>query len=271
MGGYVFIRYMKQDKNFADQLAADLQSAGVEVWGVQSIEAGQDWGKALKNAIADAEVFIFVSSRYAAESKLIGEDLRLALDNNIPVIPVVLDFPGFRHMPRPLYGIDWVDFRKDREKAFQLLLERIPSAARQTQPITAKTTQSRGYVFISYAEEDTAFVLQLRQFLRERGYSYWDYQESNRDYHNQLFLELEDVIREAAATLSVLSPDWRASVWAPKEYMFSQQVETPVFLLQAREMEPTLLTMGVPYIDFVQDVAKGFERLEVELKRKGLL
>ena len=151
------------------------------------------------------------------------------------------------------------------------MLARLPDSVQQNRPVKPEKPKSKGYIFISYAEEDTEFVTALRQFLKERGYGYWDYQDSDRDYHTQLALELEDVIQNASATLSVLSPDWKRSTWAAKEYLFSEQVGTPVFLLMAREMGATLVTAGVPYIDFVHNSEKGFEKLDKELRRKGLI
>ncbi len=270
--GYVFIRYVKQDKAFVDQLSVDLQAAGVEIWNpAQNILPGQEWGDAMRDAIQGADALLYFSSQHAARSPLMARDLEIALQNNVPVLPIFQDYRGFQGMPKALYGILWIDFRKDYQMELAQLIERIPASAQRNQPITPRAEQSKGYVFISYAEEDTDFVEHLRQFLEDRDYSYWDYQESERDYHNQLFLELEEVIRNAAATLSVLSPDWKLSDWATKEFLFSREVDTPVFLLQARTMEPTLLTTGVPYIDFVHDVTMGFQKLEAELVRKGLL
>lgn len=78
------------------------------------------------------------------------------------------------------------------------------------------------------------------------------------------------MIQEAAATLSILSPSWKRSEWAVKEYMFSSEVGTPVFLLRAKKIGPTLVIAGVPYIDFVQDRVSGFKKLDRELNRKGL-
>jgi hypothetical protein len=123
---------------------------------------------------------------------------------------------------------------------------------------------------LSYCDADTDFVSELREFLLMRGYAYWDYAESDRDYQAQLFLELEHVIQDAAATLSILSPSWKHSEWAVKEYIFSTEIGTPVFLLHAKRIGPTLVIAGVPYIDFVGSRPSGFKKLEHELNRKGL-
>ena len=114
------------------------------------------------------------------------------------------------------------------------------------------------------------FAFSLKGFLKEHGYAYWDYEESDRDYNSQLFLELEGVIIEASATLSILSEAWKHSEWAVKEFFFSQEVETPVFLLKAKELGPTLAIAGMTYIDFTKDSVFGFRKLDKELKRKKL-
>jgi hypothetical protein len=48
--------------------------------------------------------------------------------------------------------------------------------------------------------------------------------------HSQLFLELESVIREASATLCVLSETWKRSQWTVKEFFFSTDVSAPIEL-----------------------------------------
>ena len=151
------------------------------------------------------------------------------------------------------------------------------------------------YVYVNYARHDVSFVSKLTDdlrrhgietwrdlkqiepgvdwvdaFLAERKYAYWDYNESDRDYHTQLFTELESVIIEASATLSIISPEWKRSTWTIKEYLFSEEVDVPVFLLRAKAMPPTLAIAGVPYIDFVRDRGDGLRQLDRELRRAGL-
>jgi len=96
------------------------------------------------------------------------------------------------------------------------------------------------------------------------------YPASERNYHTQFVRELESVIIDAAATLCILSEAWKNSQWTIREYFFSEEVGIPVFLLRAKEMKPSLAVAGAPYIDFVANVIRGFERLDRELKRKGL-
>ena len=157
------------------------------------------------------------------------------------------------------------------------LLSRISLANQLTSGLNWSTRSSsteiyktKGYLFLSYAEEDGDFLEELRNFLKKHKYAYWDYEESDRDYNAQLFLEIEGVIRDAAATLSILSPAWKKSQWTVKEYLFSEEVDTPVFLLKTKELGPTLVIAGMPYISFLKDRKCGFTKLAKELHRKGL-
>lgn len=234
---------------------------------------GEAWALSIGLAINQAAFVIFVASHNSDASVRVANELEYAREISKPILPILIDKDGREAIVRRLPDFEWIDFCDDSgyEDAFRLLLGHLPKSLYQRQPLPQQKPKSKGYVFISYVEEDSNFVKHLREFLKERGYGYWDYQDSDRDYHTQLSLELEEVIRGAAATLSVLSPDWKKSKWTAKEFLFSEQVNTPVFLLMAREMEPTLVTSGIPYIDFTRDEKQGFDKLDKELRRKGLI
>lgn len=267
--GYVFISSSSKDKDFVARLSTDLAQVGIDVWrDVEYIAPGMSWEEGIKKALAEADAVLFVVSIHSVASAWAIIELELALANeSARVIPLVIDDA---ELPVPLLSIVYVDMRRDYKDALQQLITALPDSVRQTGPIAKGGPQTKGYVFISYAEEDSDIVAELRDFMKDRGYAYWDYQESDRDYHSQMFLELEGVIQDAAATLSLLSPDWKKSQWAVKEYLFSEDVGTPVFLLMVREMGPTLVTAGIPYIDFTRSHEEGFAKLDRELKRKGL-
>jgi TIR domain len=270
-GRYIFVSYARLDKPFVDRLTSDLAKAGVPLWrDVDEIEPGTNWPQQISTAVSRAVGLIYVSSRNSVLSPWIEKELQEMIAKSGQVFPIVLDNEGAENMPSSLKEIQWVDFREDYNASIAKLRESISRLTDLGAPREQATTQSRGYVFLSYTDADNDFVEELRRYLKKRGYAYWDYSESDRDYHGQLFLELENVIQEAAATLSILSPSWKHSEWAVKEYMFSSEVGTPVFLLQAKKIGPTLVIAGVPYIDFVQDRVSGFKKLDRELNRKGL-
>jgi hypothetical protein len=269
---HFFVSYSRHDRkklNF-DKLLNDLRAAGVRVWLVpDDIPAGVDWADVKDKALEDSDGLIYISSRDIDRTAVIAIELLVAMRLGKPIFPLLVQGEP-EQMPEWLRD-QIIDFRADYDAALHTLIERLPKAEIAAHPVKQTAPKSKGYVFISYAEEDTAFVLKLRGYLKSRGYGYWDYQDSDRNYHGLLFLELEEVIKNAAATISVMSPDWKRSKWAAKEFLFSEEVGTPVFLLKVQEMEPTLVTAGIPYIDFTRDETKGFERLDKELRRKGLI
>ena len=272
--GHVFISYSRKDAEFVDRLANDLRNAGVNVWrDIDDIAPGEDWAGNIKDAVTKANVFLYVASKDSIHSQWMNREVAIALQMGITVIPVIIDDDGAGNLPTDLRRIQWLDFRKNYNAALSELIKALPKLSKSEDVKEAQngSPKSKGYVFISFAEEDSDFVKELRNALSDRGYGYWDYQNSDRDYHTLLFLELESIIKEASATLSVLSPDWKKSQWAAKEYLFSQDVGTPVFLLMYRDMGPTLVTAGQPYIDFTKSKEDGFAKLDRELKRKGLI
>ncbi len=282
----VFVSYSRHDRRdhpIIDRVLNDLRAAGITLWLVpDDVPAGADWHQAKPEGLRQADVLLFLFGRSLSSTRLIQFELEEARSRGIPIIVAVVTPKAisFLSYHEPVFAGSPVITLVGDDDVYQAGLEQLIAALpRQTKSATrmraaiaeAAVPKSKGYVFISYAQEDTAFAELLRAFLAEKGYGYWDYQSSDRNFHTQLFLELEAVIHNAAATLSVLSPDWKKSAWAAKEYLFSEEVGVPVFLLLAREMGPTLVIAGVPYIDFTKDQASGFLRLDRELRRKGLI
>lgn len=268
---YVFISYSRKDLSIVEELTKALQQKGLRVWrDLEMISPGASWMQEIEKGLKGASALIYVRSQHSAHSEFLNSEVQLFLNQGKPIIPIIIDDAAVESMPPPLRSFQWLDLRH----GFYRVVDRIVEALRGEVTIGAlvqrKAQQSKGYVFISYTEEDADFVEQLKLFMKERGYAYWDYSESDRDYHSQLFLELESVIKEAVATLSVLSEAWKRSKWTVKEYFFSEEVGIPVFLLRAKKIGPTLAIAGIPYIDFVPDVQNGFVKLDKELKRKNL-
>jgi hypothetical protein len=267
---YVFISYSRKDRQFVEKLVERLRRSGVNTWtDLENILPGQDFASAIDNSVINATALIFVASRSAGDSAWITREVELAVRRNAPVIPALLDDEGERHMPFALRGLQWVDFRENFEPAFEKLLAGVRNL-QKPEPVEPAQAKSKGYMFISYAEEDSSFVQDLKIFMETKGYGYWDFRESDRDYQLDYYLELERVIKGASGTLSVISPDWKRSPTAFKEMRFSERVGIPVFLLMAKDPGPTLAIEGLTFIDFTRTPDNGYERLDREMRRKGL-
>jgi len=267
---YAFISYSRQDRPFVEHLTTELRDVGVRTWtDLDNISAGQDWAREIGRGLVEATVLIYVASKNSAQSRWMNAEFTSFLEKAKRVIPIVIDDDGPANLPEPLRQFQWVDFRGPFEPALRSLLDGIRDL-RGSSPLGAPTPKSKGYVFISYADEDAEFVGELKDFLKKQGYAYWDYRDSQRDYQADYTLELENIIKDAAGTLSVVSPDWKRSPTALQELHFLREVKTPVFLLKVEDPGPTLTISGMTYIDFTRKRKDGFAHLDGEMRRKGL-
>lgn len=275
----VFVSYSRRDRAFVDRLASALHKKGVNTWvDTQNILPGSDFSQSISHALQQASVLLLVASVHSGTSAWVLAEVQAFAAGGGTVIPLIIDDEGESSLPAHLQTVQWVDFRQDFGGAIDTLVRGIQG--RQTTPISEPrepTTPipeprelSKGYVFISYSTEDDAFVGELKTFLAGRGYSYWDFHTSKRNFQIDFTLELEDRIRNAEATLSVISPSWKKSRTALQELHFSKDVDTPVFLLRLADPGPTLAIAGLTFIDFIKSREQGFSKLAGEMQEVGL-
>lgn len=108
MGNHVFICYAREDSEFVFKLAANLKARGVPIWLDQlNIPPKGDWDRAIDQAIASCADFLIVLSPTAVDSKEVRGELRVALDEDKLILPVL-----YRpcQIPRQLRRIQYVDF-----------------------------------------------------------------------------------------------------------------------------------------------------------------
>ncbi len=264
---FIFISYSQKDKQFVDQLSGMLNNSGIDTWvDVQQIVPGSMWQDEIKRGIESASLLLIVlSDNYISSS---WTSIELAFASNKRIIPIKISEFLSENLPSYVKQLQWIDFTQSFANGFQLLLKSIPKNYISKQPVATKEEKSKGYVFLSFCEEDSNFVTDLRDFLKSQEFAYWDFEEGDRNYHIQFFMELESVINESVAVLSVISPDWKKSRWSIREFFYSEEIGKPVLLLRAKITKPILAIAGLPYIDFVEEKVKGFERLGKELKKR---
>jgi hypothetical protein len=267
---YAFISYAREDRPFVAKVTADLRAAGLDSWtDLDRIQPGADWEKAITDALSGAAVVLYVSSQHSGRSRWMEYELRTVLPREASVIPLILDEQGEHTLPDDLRRVQWIDFRQGYEGGLATLL-RATSHLRTDRPLPSQEPKSKGYAFISYAEEDSAFVQRLIKHMSERGYAHWAYQFSRRKYQALLDDELEEAIQGASATLCVVSPNWKQSRKSKQELAFSEEVGVPVFLLRVADPGPTFALAGRTHIDFSRDELRGFAELDRELAQNGL-
>jgi serine/threonine protein kinase len=146
--GHVFICYAREDEAFVLQLAGNLKGRDVPVWLDQwDIPAGADWDRSIDDAIYDCAKFIIVLSSQSVESSEVRGELRTALDERKPIVPVI---HSRCRVPRQLRTIQHVDFTSrgpDDETALRQLLLTLATStaagvAQQIEPIDRKRSTS---------------------------------------------------------------------------------------------------------------------------------
>lgn len=167
---YVFISYSRQDREFVEKLTNALSAAGVETWtDVSNIAPGQNWQAQIEQGLLGAEVLLYVSSRNTSASQWMERELHAFTTGTGRVIPLIVDAAGEHSLPNALRQFQWADFRGDFNVAIQSLVKGLASL-RQSKPLARPEAKSKGYVFISYASKDEAFVEELKTHMKGRGY-----------------------------------------------------------------------------------------------------
>ncbi len=108
MGDHVFLCYARKDEDFVLKLAANLKQRGAPIWLDQwDIPPSADWDLAIDDALYDCARFLIVLSPASRASREARGELRTALDEDKPIVPVL--YQKCR-IPRQLRLIQHVDF-----------------------------------------------------------------------------------------------------------------------------------------------------------------
>src|SRR5207253_5586785 len=84
---------------------------GVRVWlGRRSIPAGASWDASIVKAIRDCTVFLVLCTETALHSANVHQEIRLALEERRPVVPLLAEQITFPDEVRyALAGLQWVE------------------------------------------------------------------------------------------------------------------------------------------------------------------
>jgi uncharacterized protein YciU (UPF0263 family) len=287
----IFISYASENRDPADVLVRTLENNGYKCWiAPRDMSPGVNWGEALIRAIEAAGLFVVLISKKSADSDFVLRDVFLADKKMIPILPVRLERVSH---PSDNFGVfhpsDKLDLllgdshqidatNGEGEQRFAGLVahlkRRYPKIGNPTAvaPETPEAPQTKGYVFVSYNKSDANFVEKLKEVLKRRNYAYWDYSESERDYHSALYKELELKIEGARAFMSIVTDSWRDTEWPGAEYMYAKDAGIPIFVIQAKPLArpvPIILNQQTR-IDMSADFERGAAILEHELEKKKL-
>lgn len=269
----IFLSYQREDRELIRPFVDELTRHGFDVWWDLDIRPGSNWMDSIMTEIHGAKLVIVCWSKSATESAWVREEASYALRDSKYLglmLDDVLPPVGFRQLQAIQFKGDFARTTMELCRSITFRPSKFEPGIHRRQRAPQETSSSKGYAFISYAEEDSDYKEDIATFLARHKYSYWDYESGERNYGQQTFREIEERIVNAEMVFSLLTKAWKASEWAVREYFFAKEIHKPIFLLRVEDPGPTLAVAGETYIDFVRDQHRGFNLLSRELDRHRL-
>ena len=107
----IFISYSRKDIGFVRKLAADLETAGYDVWwDLTDLRGGDDWLRVIPSAIEKSDFIVVVLSPNSVISDWVKKEYTQALSSGKKIIPLML---ARSNVPFALNTINYVDFTSD--------------------------------------------------------------------------------------------------------------------------------------------------------------
>jgi hypothetical protein len=111
MSKKAFVSYSRKDSDFVLRYAGNLIGdfdLWLDQWDIpRLLEGDADWDKAINDAILDCSHFLIILSPQSVKSKEVLGELRLALDENKIIVPVLYQACD---VPRQLRRLQYIDF-----------------------------------------------------------------------------------------------------------------------------------------------------------------
>jgi len=281
MPKHVFISCAERDMDKAHEICEYLEQSGIPCWTYfRDMLPGDSYRSEIINAIESSVAVLLVLSPDSSRSSQVANEVRYSLDQRLQIVPILIEKGALSHEMSLLIGhLTYIDVSSARwpeglKEVVKTLAQLIPHIENSTTQVPQKRQEpnSKGYVFISYSRDDSDFIIKLKDILKRRGYAYWDYSESERDFHNALYKELEEKIENAKAFMCIVTDSWRETEWPAAEYIYAREAQVPVFVIQAKKLArpvPIIINQQTR-INMVGDFARGARILEHELDKKGL-
>lgn len=108
--GPVFIAYAREDRNFVDTLAKDLEAEGIALWYDRKLHAGRRWCKELATHIEASRALVAVLSSNGRASEWVEREALYAIDHSVPVIPYLVAGDDL-----PIWAVDGQEARSEDE------------------------------------------------------------------------------------------------------------------------------------------------------------
>lgn len=115
----VFFSYSRTDTAFAIKLALDLKKDGYDVWiDQEDIRAGSEWDMQIEQALSTCDCLVYIQSEKSAASQNVLDEVYYVLEENKPVIPVLI---SESKAPFRIKRLQYINFINNYETGLQSL------------------------------------------------------------------------------------------------------------------------------------------------------
>jgi hypothetical protein len=159
IGPNIFLSHSSEDKDFVEELAADLRDVNVEVWVAQGeIRAGDSLIEKIESGIARSDYLGVVLSKASIDSRWVQREVRSALyeeiaGRQIKVLPLLIE-----DVQVPLFLRDklYLDFRDPTQywSQFQRLVDRLGVSEKLVEPRSIRKLLMAGMTQIESLYEE---------------------------------------------------------------------------------------------------------------------
>lgn len=141
MQGKVFISYARTDHVFALQLGSDLKAAGIDIWLDQlDIRPGDPWDQSIESNLTASAAMVVVLSPDSAASRSVLDEVNLALDTHMRVVPVLYRTCA---IPLQIRRLHYTDFTSDYDRGLAQLVNTLREPAPAPPPSEPITISSK--------------------------------------------------------------------------------------------------------------------------------
>jgi TIR domain/SIR2-like domain len=124
----LFISYARDDATAVNDLHGDLARANHLVWFDRKLEGGQRWWDEILKQILACELFVFVLSPEALQSKACDAELKYATALERPILPVLVGSVNMDLVPEPIGQLNVLNYRERTPESTIDLLMAVASA-----------------------------------------------------------------------------------------------------------------------------------------------
>lgn len=187
---YIFVSYAHADRELIFPEITKFHDEGYPVWYDQGLTAGQEWDEEIEEALLGASLLIVFISRNSMASTNVVDEIKLALEEKIDVVPIYLEKTKlakglklrlsnkhaiFKYvLPEKEYLYDCFkafDKAEIPQIEFDEALEDTGDGELKTADVPHAYTGSEPYIYVSYAHEDMNSVISDINCFNEMGYN----------------------------------------------------------------------------------------------------